>query len=624
MGDEQAEKVDLVTPDLAAEKRAVLAELFPGAVTDGVLDAVKIGALIDLEVAASPDARERFGLQWAGKQEAVRSLLSPSRATLVPDLTNSIDFDTAQNVFIEGDNLEVLKLLQKSYNDTIKLIYIDPPYNTGNDFVYDDDFSDGLRAYLEYTGQVDQSGARLSATSETRGRLHSRWLSMMYPRLMLARNLLSQDGVLFVSIDDNELSNLKLLLDEVFGPENFLACVTVVSNLKGRSDDKYFATAHNYLLAYQRSVFSPRGVPLPQAYRDDYPETDESGGRFRLQGLRKRGSSARREDRPSMFYPFYLDPKAGTVRLTPGEGHSVEIYPHLSDGSDGRWRWGRATAESRLNELMGRQVGPDRRWDVFQIDHLNREGAERRAVPKTVWDGPEMANEAGTLTLKELLGERLFDTPKPVGLIRQILEHSVGEDDVVLDFFAGSGSTAHAVALMNADDGGSRRCISVNIPEPTSPGSAAQNAGLETVSQITLASLKKVVETVPGARAMGLRVLRLDSGSFRQKSNAESTFDLHETTLASGKPDWNAVASQVFLAEGVALDTPITRSGATIASDGVAIIATTELDESIVETALELNTRVLVFMEDAFAGRDALKANAVTNARNKGITLKTV
>lgn len=231
---DEPEAVDLSTPDIAAANRRALKALLPGVIADGVLHATSLGELLDIPVTAPVDARERFGLMWAGKHEAVRSLLTPSRATLVPDLERSVDFDTARNVFIEGDNLEVLKLLQKAYNDKIKLIYIDPPYNTGNDFVYNDDFSNGLRGYLAYTGQLDQEGNRTSASSETSGRRHSRWLSMMYPRLVLARNLLTQDGVLAVSIDDNEYANLRTILDEVFGSENFLNAFVWVSNIKGR------------------------------------------------------------------------------------------------------------------------------------------------------------------------------------------------------------------------------------------------------------------------------------------------------------------------------------------------------------------------------------------------------
>lgn len=627
---DEPDKVDLETPDLAAEHRAVIEALLPGVIRDGMLDPAQLAELIDLPLMNAPDGRERFGLQWAGKSEAIRSLLAPGRGSLAPDFEKSIDFGDAQNVFIEGDNLEVLKLLQKAYNDEVKLIYIDPPYNTGNDFVYRDDFRDGLRGYLRYTGQLDDEGNRLSADIDAGGRRHSRWLSMMYPRLVLARNLLAQDGVLFVSIDDNEFSNLRLLLDEVFGPENALGCITVVSNLKGRSDDKYFATAHNYLLAYQRSSFAPRGVPMPDAYRDDYPEADAEGNRFRLQGLRKRGNSARREDRPSMHYPFYVDPISGGVALEKGGDFTIEVVPRLSDGTDGRWRWGRETAQSRLDELMARQVGPNRRWDVFQIDALERGGTERRVIPKTVWDGPEVANEAGTLELRRLMGKRVFETPKPTGLIRQILQHTVSEDDLILDFFAGSGSTAHAVALMNAEDGGTRRVISVNIPEPTAGSSDAHRHGYETVSDITLDRLARVIEQVPGAKKQGLRVYRLSESAFLDLAPEDGELTLSSSTLRPGVDNLYAVAAEVLLKEGVPLDTPWVEHEygevSVQVSGPVAVVAGGGLDVATAERVFNLNPKphVVVFLEDDLAGQDALKANLVANARSHGITVKTV
>lgn len=625
----EPDKVELESEDIAAARRAEFEQLFPGVLADGVLDAGRLGELLDTDVAQVAGGRERYGLMWAGKQDAVRSLLAPSSGALVPEIEKSIDFDAAENVFIEGDSLEVLKLLQKAYNDRVKLIYIDPPYNTGNDFVYNDDFSDGLAAYLQYTGQLDEDGNRRSGTVDVAGRRHSRWLSMMHARLVLARNLLTQDGVIYVSIDDNEQANLRLLMDEVFGPENFLGCITVVSNLKGRSDDKYFATAHNYLLVYQRSTFVPLGIPLPDTYRNDYPERDGEGNPFRLQGLRKRGNSARREDRPSMYYPFFVDPKSGSVSLAGDDQHTERVLPVLSDGSDGRWRWGKETAQSRLNELMGRPVGPRKRWDVFEIDLLSRNGVERRAVPKTVWEGSEFANEAGTLEVKKLLGERIFDTPKPTGLIKQILEHSVGADDLIMDFFAGSGTTAHAVALLNSQDGGRRRCISVNLPEPLAEDSPAVRAGYCTVSDITLGRLRAVLDTVEGAGPQGLRVFALGTSNFHRAgaSNDADQLELRETTLRHGEPDFDAIAAEILLSEGVPLDAPWERhtvgEAEVVFADRIAVVNSLDLDTEIVSKTLALEPRVVVFLEDGFVDADAVKTNAFTNAKNAGITMKT-
>ena len=258
-----------------------LQELIPGATVDGVIDAKRIAEVVGLQVAGTKSGAERFGLMWAGKGKAVEALQAQSMASLSPDLKESISWDSAENVFIEGDNLEVLKLLQKAYNDQVKLIYIDPPYNTGNDFVYNDDFSDPLKHYLEVTKQVDSEGNRLVANTEVSGRKHSNWLSMMYPRLVLARNLLTDDGLFAISIDENEQANLIELLNEVFGEESQIAVISVVNNLKGRSDAEYIATAHEYLILYARTKFNTLGLPLPQQIQDTYKLFDDQGN-YRL------------------------------------------------------------------------------------------------------------------------------------------------------------------------------------------------------------------------------------------------------------------------------------------------------------------------------------------------------
>src|SRR5665213_1525538 len=478
------ERFDLASQDPLADRVAALRTLFPELFQEGKIDIDTLRR--ELGDSAEPGP-ERFGLTWPGKAECMRVIQEPSIGTLVPMRDESVDFDTTQNVIIEGENLEVLKLLQKAYYGKVKLIYIDPPYNTGKEFIYPDNFKEGLADYLSYSGQVNDEGLKLSANAETDGRYHSKWLSMMYPRLFLARNLLREDGVIFVSIDDVELANLRLLMDDVFGSECFLGCMTVVSNLKGRSDDKYFARAHNYLLCFTKGSFVSKGVALPEDYWDDYPEQAEDGRRYRLQGLRKRGANSRREDRPRMYYPIYVDPGTKAVSLARDDRYTVEVLPMLSDGTEGRWRWGSDTAALRVDELQAGLVG-GQRWDVFQIDFAETEEGVRRIVPKTVWTGPEFANEAGTLEVKRLLGQGAFTNPKPVGLVKYILEQSVGPDDLVLDFFAGSGTTADAVMTQNAADGGSRRFILVQLPEPV------ESDTFSNISAITRARVRCVAE----------------------------------------------------------------------------------------------------------------------------------
>ncbi len=481
----EIKKIDLDAPesksaDVVAGNIDALRMLFPEAFEEGKVDFEVLKQLLG---GAVDERDEKYGLNWHGKRRARQIALTPSTGTLLPCPEESVNWDKTKNLMIEGDNLEVLKLLQKSYAGKVKLIYIDPPYNTGKDFVYPDDFRDNIKNYLEITGQLN-GGAKISSNSETSGRFHTEWLNMMYPRLKLARSLLHPEGVIFCSIDDTELNNLARMLDEVFGEERRLGVITVVSNLKGRSDDKFFATAHNHLLAYGGASYVSPGVPLPEEYLDEYPETAPDGRRFRLQGLRKRGAGARRVDRPNMFYPFFIDPNSKQVSLTPDQVFTIEVLPRLSDGEDGRWRWGKDTALSRLSDLVGGMVGSDQRWDVFQIDYADTPDGAKRIKPKTVWMGPEFANEAGTLELKRLFGKAPFDTAKPLGLLTYCIEQAVGSDAIVLDFFAGSGTTGHAVYQANAVDGGTRRFILVQLPE------RLEGSKYETIAEITKERLR--------------------------------------------------------------------------------------------------------------------------------------
>jgi adenine-specific DNA-methyltransferase len=621
---EQPAKVDLVTPDLAAEKRSAFEDLFPGVLADDVLDAGRLGELLDTEVTAPADGRERFGLMWAGKQDAIRSLLTPSRGTLVPELEKSIDFDTAQNVFIEGDNLEVLKLLQKAYNDKVKLIFIDPPYNTGSDFVYNDDFSDGLRGYLEYSRQIDEEGNRLSTTTEVTGRLHSRWLTMMYPRLVLARNLLRQDGLFATCIDDKEAHNLRALLDEVFGAENFVTTIAWQSRTSVQNDTD-ISVSHEYLVLYARnrrqtdrrlkeqnkatwySLPSFAAFPKP-ADPDRYSNPDNDP-----RGPWKGDPFDAPNVRPNLTY-MIVNPNTGEeIWPPPGRCWRTGEDEFNRLASDGRISWGKTGAgKPKL------KVFYEEKRDLGEVEI-------------TWWDGSSAGTAtSGTKELQELFGGRApFDTPKPTALIRRLLALATRGNDLVLDFFAGSGSTMHAVALQNLEDGGSRRSISVNIPEPTRDGSAAAELGFQFVSDITLARIRKVLEKVESAREDGLRVLALRRSNFRvSEDDMHDLFDLGESTLIDGEPDMNAIASEVLLKEGVPLDARWEHHAASdeavVVADGVAVVLSLEITHDLVNEVLALSPRVVVFLEDGFAGRDAVKANAFTNARNLGIAMKTV
>ena len=643
---EQPEKVNLSTPDLAVENRASLEALLPGVIADGVVDATRLGELLDLPVTSPADGRERFGLMWAGKQEAVRSLLTPSRGALLPDLDKSIDFDTAENVFIEGDNLEVLKLLQKAYNDKIKLIYIDPPYNTGNDFVYNDDFSDGLRGYLEYTGQLDEDGNRTTAAADKSGRHHSKWLSMMYPRLVLARNLLTQDGVLAVSIDDNEFANLHLVLDEVFGSENFLNAFVWVSNLKGRQiSGSGAAGTKEYVLVYARSAdllgsfrasSSSLKAVMPSVYKGfDYQlKEDEWGPYVTKNELYNTNSKFNEETRPNLVYDIYYRPDDRSVKttdLSPNHLHKgfIKISPKKNNNgthSYHAYRWSRAKVESESRDLEF----------VEQADGSFRVFTKVRDVDSTTVKDliMDISTIHGSRDLEVAgIDPSWFDYPKPVSLIKFLCEFTTDKDSVVMDFFAGSGTTAHAVAALNEADGGVRRSISVNIPEPVRFDSNAGQAGISTISEITARRIAGALTAHAGRGEAhrALRVFSLGASAFRRASSStdnESLFDLSDRTLHSEVPGLEAVVSEILLAEGVALDATWEKhaaaSAAVVLSGGVAVVQSLDLSEVIVEASLKLRPSVVVFLEDGFAGKDSVKANAFAQARELGVTMKTV
>ena len=393
-------------------------------------------------------------LEWIGKEKVINHHLEVPYRIL--DKKYTYNAESSENKIIHGDNLEALKSLLPEYEGKIKCIYIDPPYNTGaspenGGWIYYDNVNDPK--IKKWLGEVvGQEGEDLSR--------HDKWLCMMYPRLKLLQKLLSEDGAIFISIDDNEQVNLQLICDEIFGKRNFIANIAVINNFKGRSDDKYIATAHEGLLIYQKGSFITNGVAIPDEYDQEYKFCDEFG-RYRLQGLRKRGDSAKREDRPNMFYPFYYNVSENKLFMD-FKLNCIEIFPHLSDGSDGRWRWGIETAKNRISELIVQKVKGREEYDVFQKDYLPQQG-KKRIKPKSFWVGTEFSAEAGTLEIKKILGKGVFNTPKSTGLLEYILEQATDKKSIILDSFAGSGTTAHAVLNMNKADGGNRKFILIEM-----------------------------------------------------------------------------------------------------------------------------------------------------------------
>lgn len=494
------------SPDLVAQNLAQLKTLFPELITEG-----KDGVVVNLDVLKQlvgdrtvTDAEEKYGLNWHGKRRARQLALTPSTGTLRPCSEDSVDWETTQNLMIEGDNLEVLKLLQKSYAGRIKLIYIDPPYNTGHEFVYPDDFQDNIRNYLELTGQVE-GGRKLSSNPETSGRFHTDWLNMMYPRLKLARDLLREDGAIFVSIDDHELQNLGALLDSIFGVENFIG-VFVWEKRTTRENRKVFSVNHDYIVCYAREK------PIFETVRCLLPRSDENEERFSNPDNDPRGP----------WQSVSMNAQAGPGRrkeqfytVTTPSGRKV-------DPPSGRcWVY----TEDRFEELKAE----NRVWfgeDGANVPRLKcfRNESNDGIVPHTMWRADEVGTtDTAKKAIKDLFnGIEVFDTPKPIPLLKRIVQICTENqrDEIILDFFGGAAPIGEAVYQQNLADSGKRRFFVVQLPEPLPDDSPARQLGFKTLSEVAIDRLRRAGKKVREENSMfagdlGFRVFKLDSSNIQ-------------------------------------------------------------------------------------------------------------
>jgi len=577
--DHHGRPVERETPDVNRERVDWLVQLFPECVTEGKIDFDKLRLALGDEI---DDRPERYTFSWAGKRDAIRVLQAPSRATLVPCPEESIDFKNTQNLFIEGDNLEVLKLLFKPYFGRVKMIYIDPPYNTGNDFVYRDNYADPLDSYLKLTGQKASNGDILTSNPETSGRFHSTWLSMIYPRLFLARQLLSDDGVVVVSIDDHEVSNLRLLMEEVFGSDNFVGQITVQSNPRGRQAERFFATVHEYLLVFAKNVDDCilGGAALTENQLKEFKYEDHAGRKYRLLGLRQRGSASLRSQRPQMYYPLYVQPSTASVSTEPTPGYDIEVLPMKPTGEEGRWMWSKNKVHADLSIVEAHLVAGRNEWDIFVRDYLDLESGETRTRKfKTIWAEKKLNYQNGTEEVKALLGGPAYEYPKPTALLKQVLAIADESDALCLDFFAGSCTTAHAVMALNREDGANRRFIMVQLPEPTPEDSPARQMGLNTIAEIGKERIRRVIKRMKDEAAqkldltdsetpedLGFKVFKLAESNFRPWTPPEQTdpeayiaqMELMVDPLVEGWTPENVI-TEVAIKEGYGLNAVIQR-----------------------------------------------------------------
>jgi len=668
------EKLKMHSPNLTEGNIDRIRELFPGCVTEIKDEGGRMGDEKGEGSAFSPHPsslryaidfdllrqelsghivegpQERYHLNWPGKREALVTANAPIAKTLRPCREESVDFDTTKNLFIEGDNLDALKLLQETYLGKVKMIYIDPPYNTGNDFIYEDDFAENADEFLLRSNQKDEEGNRLIANTESNGRFHSDWLSMIYPRLKLARNLLRDDGVIFISIDDNEVHNLRKICDEIFGEKNAISASLVLSNPRGRQSDTYVATVHDLLLIYGKNIDASNvnGMALTEKQRMEFNFIDDNSEPYRLLGLRQRGAASKRSDRPDMYFPVYVCPSSQNISLEKKEGW-LEVYPRKSDRSDGRWMWGKDKCNRDIILLVAKLIEKRNEYDIFVKDYLNKSGSERTRKYKSIWDSKGYNNQAGTLEVKSIFNGDVMSFPKPKQLLMDVCNMGSSDNDIILDFFAGSATTAHAVMQLNAEDGGNRKFIMVQLPEPCNEQSEAFKAGYKTIAEISKERIRRAGKKIkdnggrmkdeestlfsdsynssfiphPSSLDVGFRVLKVDSSNMAEvyytpdAVNQGELFNAVDNIKPDRKPE--DLLFQVLLDAGVDLSLTIRKE--TIQEKTVffvdenALVACfdTDVNEELVRELAQFRSydmpiRKMVFRDNGFAS-DAVKIN---------------
>ncbi|MFA5432197.1 MAG: site-specific DNA-methyltransferase [Candidatus Paceibacterota bacterium] len=641
-------------------KLNALRQVLPEAFSEGKIDWEKLKATLGEDINFS---NERYVLNWAGKSDAFKVLQTPTTRTLIPAKDESVNFDETENIFIEGENLEVLKVLQKSYFGKVKMIYIDPPYNTGNDsFIYPDKFSESKADYEKRVGDKDEEGymtkdGMFKKNSKENGQYHSNWLNMMMPRLYLAKNLLRQDGAIFVSIDDNELHNLRLLLNEIFGEENFVAQITRATGTPtGGGGAKPIVNEMDYLLVYSKSPnLKFTGTPLTDEESAIYDKEDENGI-YLIRPLRRTGGEDRREDRPTMYYPL----------VSPDE---TEVYPIAPAGYESRWICGKDKFDelNNANLIEWKQNG-NNEWTVYQKFYL--EG--RLKQPGNLWTKVE-GNKKATRDVRDLFeGKKIFDFPKPVGFISKILQISTDSNDLILDFFAGSGSTAHAVMTLNKEEKASRKYLCVQLPELCEEKSEAYKAGYKTIAEISkerirragkkiheeikaeikkteteitklqgelpteetkteIENLKTKIEKLKN-QDLGFKVLKLEDSNFKQWQQIEGKdakalaeqMKLFVDPISESATIENMVY-ELLLKSGKNLNSPIEKKDSYYKINGNELILLLEkATQEIIDAVIAEKPIKVIALDKLFKGNDQLKTNSVLQMKDAGIEFKTI
>ena len=596
-----------------------LQQLFPEVVTEGKIDWQKLQATLGEAV----DLGDRYGLGWKGKGDVFAAIQEKTVQTLHPDQANSVDWDTTGNMFIEGDNLAALKILHKAYYGKVKMIYIDPPYNTGNDFIYNDDFKQTRRSYETEAGITDDEGNVVrddGLRTNTGGHKHSNWLNMMYPRLFLARNLLRQDGVIFVSIDDNEVHNLRLMMNEIFGEENFVGEYIWHKKVTGGYDNENINTQHEYIIVYARHYSG--NLLVGEEKETKYTLEDEDGRKFKWDSLWNVGGLTYSK---SLDYP-----------ITAPDG--TDIWP-IGERGVAFWLWSRNKVEENRNKLKFEQK-PDGSWRVYKRVYASDSVVSGSILDKTIVKG----NTYSSREIKDMFDDtKLFDYAKPTPLIKYLVARGSSKDDIILDFFSGSGTTAHAVTKLNAEDGGNRRWICVQLPELTDEKSEAYKAGYRTIADIARERIRRVGAKIRADQAdelasrdapldLGFRAYRVGDSNFKQWNELVSDpEEIRQQTLANldpleeGTTD-DDLLTELLLKRGISPLAKIEQHDnfCFIPSEKLAICLARSMTEELFTAILAANPSSIIILDQVFGGDVNLKVNLLLQAEQQGVEVEVV
>lgn len=593
-------KLDMESKDIVNENIEKISKIFPNVIVES-----ERGKSIDFELLKQELSKEivegnkeKYQLTWPGKKEAIVNANTHTNKTLRPIKEKSVDFENTENIYIEGDNLEVLKILQESYLNKIKCIYIDPPYNTGNDFIYHDNFNKDTINELEESGQIDEYNNRLVTNSESNGRYHSDWLSMMFSRIKISKNLLSDEGVILLSINDCELVNLRKICDEIFGEKNLVAQL-IRKGTGGRQDSKYYAVIHEYVLIYAKDINKFNAGKEVKENDNSYNLTDENGRKYKLQLLRKWGENSKRSDRPNLYYPI-LDP----------DGNAY--YPMISETEEGRWRWGKETMINNIELGKVEWKKKENYWIPYEKIYKPME-EENTKVYSTIIE--DIGTSSGASYLKELFKQKLFDYPKPYEFIIKLLKMvDIKSNEIVMDFFSGSATTADAVMRLNSSDNGKRKFIMVQLPEKCDSKSDAFEFGYNTIFDIGKERIyrasKKIKEKTNANIDYGFRVYKVDSSNMKDvyylpNEIKQEQLGMFESNI---KEDRTAedLLTQVILDLGLTLDLKIEEKNILnnkvyfVDENSLVACFDKDINLNIIDEICKCNPLKVVFKDDSF------------------------